>query len=82
MTDRNAIMINNCAQIYQGDYLVLNKEMDNSYQVSFESVQKCNQKIRLLPEYDSKRFIVYKIIKHANEILSKRRLHEVVKTNQ
>jgi 4-amino-4-deoxy-L-arabinose transferase-like glycosyltransferase len=58
LTDRNAIMIDNCYELARGDYVVLVKP-NSEEQISVDQIGSCG--LRTLQEFENNNFIVYKL---------------------
>jgi hypothetical protein len=61
MTGHPSIMINECAGMLKGDYLILSKKVGENNQVPPEEIQSCN--LPLDKELENRRFIIYRIQK-------------------
>jgi hypothetical protein len=60
-TDRDAFMTERCADLVNGNYVILHQKMEDNGQISPEQVTSCNLALKLEDVYQNKRFIVYKI---------------------
>ena len=61
MTDHDTLMINQCEELFKGDYIVLSKKVGENNQVPPERIDSCN--LPLDNVFENRRFIIYAILK-------------------
>ena len=59
MTDRDAILVLECDNLSNGDYVVINKRWEDMGQIAPEEITACPVRLREL--YKNRRFILYEI---------------------
>ena len=61
LTDRDALLINDCDELGKGHYAVIDKKVNTPDQVSPDRVATCNASLSLTPVFDNQEYVVYRI---------------------
>src|SRR5688572_1993037 len=60
MTEHDTLMINQCEELFRGDYIILSKKVGENNQVPPERIDSCN--LPLDSVFENRRFIIYEIL--------------------
>jgi hypothetical protein len=65
LTDRAALLIDNCSQLGKGDYVVIRKTGGDTGQVRPDEVARCNRSVDATKAFENAEFIAYHILPNA-----------------
>lgn len=61
MTDRYTILIEDCARIAEGDYLIIHEKQERNGQIHPDEIKTCNPDVGLQVVFKNQRFTVYQV---------------------
>lgn len=63
LTDRYTILIEDCARINEGDYIVIHEKQERNGQIDPDEIKTCNPQIGLQVAFKNQRFTIYQVNK-------------------
>ena len=61
LTDRYTILIEDCARIGEGDYVVIHEKQERNGQIDPDEIKTCNPNIELQIAFKNQRFTIYQV---------------------
>ena len=62
MTGRDALLIDQCAQLGRGQYAVIQKKRGAVDQVRAKDITSCNKTLGVVPTFENQQYVVYRIL--------------------